>query len=165
MKFNLIFQLFLSKSFLKKIILLWLNEVWNSTSNIILTISSQAHFQIIPYSLKIQDEQLISIQKWHLQFLFPQMSSSNSFIGLLKLFFDGKGLNDIDFRLKDFQVFWLIILTFLCWFVCLVWDLAKRIVYTIYLLPQSWYLVLNLFLIPRVDDFCGWGKGSLFEGC
>jgi len=39
---NLIFQLFLVHSFLKKVIVLWLNEVWNFTSNIILTMSNQA---------------------------------------------------------------------------------------------------------------------------
>jgi len=39
MKFNFIFQLFLVQSFLKKIILLYLNEVWNYTSNIFPMIS------------------------------------------------------------------------------------------------------------------------------
>jgi len=35
-KFHLISQLCLVQSFLKKVVLLWLNEVWNFTANIIL---------------------------------------------------------------------------------------------------------------------------------
>jgi len=42
MKFNFIFKLFPVQSFLKKVILLWLNEIWNSTSNKIFTFSQWA---------------------------------------------------------------------------------------------------------------------------
>jgi len=48
------------------------------------------------------------------------MSSKQFLYRAIKIIFDNKGLNDIDFRLKEFQDFWLIILTFLCWFVWLV---------------------------------------------
>jgi len=84
------------------------------------------------------------------------MSSKQFFYRAIKIIFDGKGLNDIDFRLKDFQDYWLIILTFLCWFVCLIRDSAKRKLGTIYIYYHDFGTQYSSFLlIPCMDDFRG----------
>jgi len=57
--------------------------------------------------LTIHGGQLISISKCHLQAPFPQMSSKQFIHWAFKIIFGGRWVNDIDFRLKDFQDFWL----------------------------------------------------------
>jgi len=64
--------------------------------------SGQAHFQIIPYSLRIYGGQLIQYKNDIFNLYSHKCLLNNSFIGLSKLFLDGKELNNIDFRLKDF---------------------------------------------------------------
>jgi len=103
MKFNLIFQLFLVQIFLEKFILLWLNVVWNSTSNKIFTFSQWVVKLIFKLSHTLWG---FMVDNWFQYKITSSISIPTDVFQAIPLqgyqnYFRWQRINDIDFRLKN----------------------------------------------------------------